>query len=73
MLHGYKQLYSLHRKEDIYVDIGKTNWNKKVIGLIKDELDGKVTTEFAALRPKACSYLTDDSDENVSSKNISKQ
>ena len=73
MLHGYKQLYSLHRKEDIYVDIGKTNWNKKVIGLIKDELDGKVTTEFAALRPKSCSYLTDDSDENVSSKNISKQ
>ena len=73
MLHGYKQLYSLHRKEDIYVDIGKTNWNKKVIGLIKDELDGKVTTELAALRPKVCSYLTDDSDENVSSKNISKQ
>ena len=73
MLDGYKQLYSLHRKEDIYVDIGKTNWNKKVIGLIKDELDGKVTTEFAALRPKSCSYLTDDSDENVSSKNISKQ
>ena len=23
MLHGYRQLYSLHKTEDIYVDIGK--------------------------------------------------
>ena len=30
--------------------------NKKVIGSMKDEL-GENTTEFAALRPKTCSYL----------------
>ena len=42
--------------------------NKKIIGLIKHELDGKVMAEFATLRPKTYSYLTDDSDENKKSK-----
>ena len=32
--------------------------NKKVIGLMKDELGGDVITEFVALRPKAYSYIT---------------
>ena len=33
--------------------------NKKVIGLMKDELSGGIITEFFALRPKTYSYMTD--------------
>ena len=35
--------------------------NQKVIGLMKDELGGKIMTKFAALKPKTYSYLMDDS------------
>ena len=34
--------------------------NKKVVGLMKDELGGGIINEFVALRPKAYSYRTDD-------------
>ena len=34
--------------------------NKKVIGLMKDELGGGIITEFVALRPKTYSYITND-------------
>ena len=40
-----------------------TGMNKKVIGLMKDELGEKIVTEFVALIPKTCSYLMDDYSE----------
>ena len=66
--------------EDIEDDVEKwfdtSNWdddvdsplpkgtNKKVIGLMKNELEGKIMIEFVALRLKTHSYLTD-GDKNV--------
>ena len=49
--------------------IGK---NKKVIGLMKGELGGRVITEFVALRPKTYSYLTDDYKEDKKAKGTKK-
>ena len=34
--------------------------NKNVIGLLKDELEGKIMKEFCAPRAKTYSYLMDD-------------
>ena len=34
--------------------------NKKVSGLFKDKLGGKIITEVSALRPKTYPYLMDD-------------
>ena len=49
-----------------------TRKNKKVIGLRKDELGGKIITEFVTLRPKTYSYLTDDCKEDKKAKGTKK-
>ena len=46
--------------------------NKKVIGLMKDELGGKVIAEIATLRPKMYSFLTDDGKEDKKAKGTKK-
>ena len=46
--------------------------NKKVIGLMKDELCGKIITEFVTLRPKTYSLLTDDGKEDKKAKGTKK-
>ena len=46
--------------------------NKKVIGLMKDELGGKIMTEFVALSPKLYSYKKLGGSENKKCKGIKK-
>ena len=41
--------------------------NKKVIGLFKDELGGKIMKEFCAFRAKTYAYLMDDHSEKKKS------
>ena len=50
----------------------RTGKNKKVVGLMKDELGGKVITEFVALRPMTYSYLTDDCKEDKKARETKK-
>ena len=42
--------------------------NKKVIGLMKEELGGKIIKEFAELREKTYAYLMDDDNEHKKAK-----
>ena len=49
-----------------------TGKNKKVIGLMKDELRGKIITEFVTLRPKTYSCSTDDGKEDKKAKGTKK-
>ena len=49
-----------------------TGKNKKVIGLMKDELGGKIITDFVTLRPKTYSCLTDHCKEDEKAKGTKK-
>ena len=49
-----------------------TGKNKKVIGLMKDELGGKIIMEFVTLRNKTYSFFTDDGKEDKKAKGTKK-
>ena len=46
--------------------------NKKIPGLFKDELGGKIMTEFAALRAKTYAYLMDDDSKHKKARGTKK-
>ena len=66
------------KTEDFYNDIANDvekrfdTSNNNLIGLMKDELGGRIITEFVALRPKTYSYFTDDFKENKKAKGTKK-
>ena len=55
--------YDKHDKRPL--PIGK---NKKVSGLFKDELGGKIIAEFVRLRAKSYAYLMDDGSKHKNGK-----
>ena len=61
--------YIYDENDKITLPIGK---NKKVIGLLKDELGGKIMKEFVARRVKIYAYLMDDDGEEKKSKGTKK-
>ena len=46
--------------------------NEKVIGLMKDELAGKIIRKFVGLKAKTYNYLIDDSSKNKKAKSTKK-
>ena len=58
-----------NKKDNRPLPVGK---NKKVIGMFKDELGGKIMTEFCALREKAYAYKLDGNTEMKKAKGTKK-
>ena len=68
--------------EDVETRFGTSNYeldrplpkgkNKKIIGVMKDELDGKIMTKFVRLRAKTQSYLINDGSKDRKAKDTKK-
>ena len=58
-----------NKKDNRPLPIGK---NKKVIGMFKDEIGGKIMTEFCALRAKTYTFKLDDDTEMKKAKGTKK-
>ena len=54
------------------IDLYQQEKIKKFNELMKDELGGKIITEFVTLRPKTYSFLTDDGKEDKKAKGTKK-
>lgn len=72
----YKDMYEMKEHFDLS-GYSKANpiydaINNKVIGKFKDETGDNIITEFAALRPKCYSFLTNDNKESKKLKGITK-
>ena len=61
----YTSNYDINDKRPL--PIGK---NKKIPGLFKDELGGKIIIEVVAIGPNTYAYLTDDGIEHKELKNV---
>ena len=60
-----KKWFDISKYDENVFPIGKT---KKVIGKFKDELEGKIMTEFCALRGKAYAFKLDNDTEHEKAK-----
>ena len=62
-------IHNYNKNDKRQLPIGK---NKKVPGLFKDELGGKIIIEVIALRPKTYAYLMDDGSNHKKAKGTKK-
>ena len=73
----YEEIYSDRNSFDFsdYLKNSKFNdvTNKKVIGKMKDELSGKVISEFIGLKSKMYSLITVDDEEKIRAKVVNKK
>ena len=73
----YKDIANVEKLSDTsnYDDVDRPppkDMNRKKIGLLKDELGGKIMKEFVGLRTKTYAYLVDDDSEKKKAKETKK-
>ena len=68
----YKRSWSKIWNFKLWIRETITGKNKKVIGLMKDELSGEIMNKFVALRAKVYSHLADNNDKDKKGKGTKK-